>query len=186
MSKHINRGWDADDFDYRASNDQSPELFLNFVFLTMLPPLMRMLAEDSDFVVMFNDNCQPTKILKRRDPECIPFVDPELDPPEESTECDPEDAMNVADSLGKYRVKDRWDNVYEAKAEWSAPIFPKPRDKRLRSNMAKGLEKAIQRGISKQGLYLSIKRSKLNGREAARLWELWKIQSFLNSKNIEK
>jgi hypothetical protein len=185
--------WFADEFDHRANSDDSPELMSNVGFSDTLSPLTRMLVESNDWFVQISDDGRVKKAVRRRDPENVPFIDPEdMDEEEkEARKADEEDALNHADSLEPMPPKDKWDLVFWLEArtkdkevimvEASAPWFPHLRDKRLRG-YACNLEKAIKHGIKASVLCKAVgdalRKGLITKSSAKRLWELWKIKDF--------
>ncbi len=193
-------GWFSYNFDrvQGGTGNNSPELFTNLEFVDMLRPNDRMMAESSDFFIETLPSGRVSKIIRRRNPENVEFLDPDSrDEEEKELEADSEDAMDFVDkSLTPMSPKDKWDLIFwiedrstpeggVIKVEASAPWFPTLRDKRLRG-YARNLEAAISRGISANGLYKavgeSLGRGGINKSHACRLWELFKIKAFLARK----
>jgi hypothetical protein len=61
--------WFADDFDYRCTSDDNPELMNNIAFLSTLAPLTRELVESADFFVVLGDYIDQDIVRDHEDPE---------------------------------------------------------------------------------------------------------------------
>lgn len=151
----------------------------------------RMLAESCDVFDHRDKDERIDRLIVRRPGENIPHPIQDLEEPDDPVELD-DDAMAHRE-IGA--PSEKWDLVRwcewrrKPDGEWirvekSAPWFPSRRDCRPKGYMSV-LEKLVRAGrLQRRALYMAVnqgfKDKKLTRAQAKRLWELEKIQQFLD------
>jgi hypothetical protein len=192
---NFNHGWNDEDFSSRCG-DNSSELMQNVDVADRIGAGARQLLEDNTCIIELRDN-RVSKLVAQRDPEYVQFLDPEdRDPLDKALDDDlasPEDALShIEESRTPESPRIPWDVIRWVEArkdkdgnivmvEESAPAFPRLRDKRPRGYAAL-LERLLTNGkLNGKQLFMAIRDAKnLNHTQVARLWELFKIQKFIN------